>query len=115
MRVFLLRMVAAKNSMNRRAAWSPAPAITAGTASVLRSDFALTGAVASITAGRLLRLALAVQIYPAAGLGAGRATDRMALRAAAAGGARSFRNPGEAAQPLPDRGGPRHDEGQPQR
>jgi hypothetical protein len=58
---------------------------------------------------------LAVQIYPAAGLGAGRAADRMALGPVAAGGARPFRNPGEAAQPLPDRGGPRHDEGQPQR
>ena len=29
--VFLLRMVAAKNSRNRRAAWSPASAITRGT------------------------------------------------------------------------------------
>jgi hypothetical protein len=30
--VFRLRMVAAKNSRNRRAAWSPAPAMVAGTA-----------------------------------------------------------------------------------
>jgi hypothetical protein len=31
MRVFLLRMVAAKNSRKRRAAWSPASATIAGT------------------------------------------------------------------------------------
>ena len=31
MRVFLLRIVAAKNSRKRFAAWSPAPAIMAGT------------------------------------------------------------------------------------
>jgi hypothetical protein len=36
MRVFLLRMLAAKNSRNRRAACSPASAIAAGTTSVLR-------------------------------------------------------------------------------
>ena len=29
--MFLLRMVAAKNSRNRRAAWSPASAMTRGT------------------------------------------------------------------------------------
>jgi hypothetical protein len=38
MRVFLSRMVAAKNSMNLRAACSPASAIAAGTASVLRNS-----------------------------------------------------------------------------
>jgi hypothetical protein len=36
MRVFLLRMVAAKNSRKRRAAVSPAPAIAAGTATPWR-------------------------------------------------------------------------------
>jgi hypothetical protein len=46
MRVFVLRIVAAKNSRKRRAAWSPASAITAGTisalgaaATVLEADF----------------------------------------------------------------------------
>jgi hypothetical protein len=61
--VFLLRIVAAKNSINRRAACSPAPAIAAGTASELRSDDALTGVAASTTAGKLRRSALTATPY----------------------------------------------------
>jgi hypothetical protein len=63
MRVFLLRMVAAKNSRNRRVAWSPASAIAAGTASVLRKLDFLIGAAASITAGTLRRSALTTTPY----------------------------------------------------
>ena len=37
MRVFLLRIVAAKNSRKRRAAWSPASAITRGTTTPSRA------------------------------------------------------------------------------
>ena len=46
MRVFLLRMVAAKNSRKRRAAWSPASAITTGR----QDDLPLRNALASHTA-----------------------------------------------------------------
>src|ERR1700719_681562 len=63
MRVFLLRMLAAKNSRNRRTACSPASAIAAGTASVLRKPAALTGAAASMTVGRLRRSALTPTPY----------------------------------------------------
>jgi hypothetical protein len=63
MRVFLLRMLAAKNSRNRRAACSPASAIAAGIASVLRKLEVLTGAAASMTAGTLRRSALTATPY----------------------------------------------------
>ncbi|MGA7262521.1 MAG: hypothetical protein WA709_00615 [Stellaceae bacterium] len=53
--MFLLRMVAAKNSRNRRAAWSPAPAMTAGMANVLPTSPPLTGIEASTTADTLRR------------------------------------------------------------
>jgi hypothetical protein len=48
-------MVAAKNSRNRRAAWSPTSAIAAGIASLLRNDGARTGVETSTTAGTLRR------------------------------------------------------------
>jgi hypothetical protein len=57
-------MVAAKNSMNLRAACSPASAIAAGTASVLRNVDLLTGAAVLTTAGRLRRSALTATLYP---------------------------------------------------
>ena len=58
---------------------------------------------------------LAVPLHPAAGLGQGRAADRLALGLDAAGGARPVADAGEGAQPRADRGRADHHEGQPER
>jgi hypothetical protein len=51
MRVFLLRMVAAKNSRNRRAACSPASAMIAGTTTGAANGVeTLAGTASSVTA-----------------------------------------------------------------
>jgi hypothetical protein len=63
MRVFLLRIWAAKNARKRRAAWTPAPAITAGTAIVLRAAASLTVAAASTIASTLRRSVLTATPY----------------------------------------------------
>ena len=49
MRVFLLRMVAAKNSRKRRAAWSPASATIAGTTMEAATVAEILGALAAGT------------------------------------------------------------------